>query len=281
MKNLLVLDDGKFVGCEYIARKTIPKEAIYFEGHYPGNPLLPGVLQLELAIITARKFLWDIGKGESRLVKVSKYRFFRSVLPGETVTIKVMLKESGELGFTVLVDLHVENEQVSSGVFVMGESTPEQFSRDVLSKSESTNREEYMGVDEIIQILPQRYPFLQVDRVIKLVPGEAITGLKNISASDYMFWGREICSPFPQSIMIEALLQCAGILGLPLVSKSGVPLFGSITNATFTGNVYPGDQLTLEASVVRILSEAGIMSGSIWVNNRLVCDIENLIFAVK
>lgn len=280
MKNSLILDDGKLVGVEYIARKAIPTETIYFEGHYPGNPIFPGVLQLELATITARKFLWDIGKGETRLLKVIKYRFLRSALPGEIVTIRAKLKESKEPGWTVLAELYVENVQISSGSFIMGNNLPDVLSWDALPEPEA-NREEFIGINEIIKILPHGYPFLQVDRVIKLVPGKEITGLKNISASDYMLWGREICSPYPQSIMIEALSQCAGVLGLQLVSKSGVPLFGSITNATFTGDVYPGDQLILEASVVRVLSDGGIMSGSMRVNNRLVGNIENMIFAVR
>jgi 3-hydroxymyristoyl/3-hydroxydecanoyl-(acyl carrier protein) dehydratase len=78
MKDMLLLDDSKLIGDEYHAWKTIPRDAIFFEGHYPGNKILPGVFHLELASITANKFLCDIHKSNSHLVKVVKYRFFKS-----------------------------------------------------------------------------------------------------------------------------------------------------------------------------------------------------------
>jgi 3-hydroxyacyl-[acyl-carrier-protein] dehydratase len=281
MKNLLILDDGKLIKNEYYAKKLIPKNAVFFEGHYPDSQILPGVFHLELASIAAKKFLLNIKNSNFCLVKVIKYRFFKSVLPGEMLSIRVKQKERSELGWVVSTDLSIGNELVSSGTLVMGEKIPYGLKGDILPEPDLAKRDDYMGIDKIIQILPHRYPFLQLDRVIKIVGMEKISGIKNITTSDYMLWGRDILSPFPQSIMIEALSQCAGILGLQLMSKNGVALFGSITNAIFTDNAYPGDQLILEASVIRALSDGCIMSGRIWVNNRLVCDIENMVSAVR
>lgn len=280
---MLVLDEGKLVDDEYRARKNIPTEAIFFEGHYPDNHILPGVLQLELATIAAEKLLREIGKGGWNLVKVLKYRFFRSVLPGDPVGIRVKIKERGELGWVVLADLNVGNEPASSGILVMGERLPAGLRGEVLPEpeAESANAGTCMGIAEIIKILPHRFPFLQLDRVIKTIEMERITGIKNVTASDYVLWGRDILAPFPPSILIEALSQCAGILGLQLMSKSGVALFGSITNATFNGDVYPGDQLILEAAVIRALSDGCIVSGQIWVKNRLICEVENMVSAVR
>jgi 3-hydroxyacyl-[acyl-carrier-protein] dehydratase len=283
MKNLLILDEDKLVGDEFWARKTIPTEAIFFEGHYPDNPILPGVLQLELATIAAEKLMRETGKGRLNLVKVLKYRFFRSVLPGEPVTIRVRLKERGELGWVVLADLSVANEPASSGILVMGERLSAGLRGEILPEPEAepANAGSCMGIAEIIQILPHRFPFLQLDRVIKIEGMTRITGIKNITASDYVLWGRDILAPFPQSLLIEAVSQCAGILGLQLMSKSGVALFGSITNATFSGETFPGDQLILEATVIRAFSDGCIVSGRIRVNNRLICEVENMVSAVR
>lgn len=108
--------------------------------------------------------------------------------------------------------------------------------------------------------------------------GESVVGLKNVSASDYMYYGVSADYTYPRPIMLESLFQCAGILGLQLIEGNGTPLIGYVGDAKFYGDAYPGDQLILRASVVRIFSNSGIMTGSIVRNERCICKIDNIIF---
>lgn len=283
MKNLLLFNRSQMNGTEYICQKEISAEAIYFEGHYPGNPVFPGVFQIELAVGTAGNLLFNMMQKKLLLVKIDKFRFLETVAPGDVVTVRAKLKAEVENGWCVAVDLHAGEHRVSSGVLTLGEYRSETVLREGEARpAESIEKGKHMGVGDIVHVLPHRYPFLQIDRVIALISGQKVTSVKNITASDYMLWGREAGAPLPKSIIIEALAQTAAILGLEVMGNSDrLPLFGVISNAIFASEAYPGDQLIMEAVAERALSDRGIYTGRAWVGNRLVCEIEKLIFALR
>jgi 3-hydroxyacyl-[acyl-carrier-protein] dehydratase len=281
MKHLLNLEPGDVVESDYVVNKHISPDAIYFDGHYPGNPIFPGVLQLELAIKVATDFLSSLGETSVHLSQIVKFRFYKSVRPGDNLIIKVKSLSKSEYGTTFEAQLFTKDNLTSGGIFLLGNTENYNESHTRFKHDSDTHSTTCLDIDDIKGILPHRFPFLQVDKVISMEPEESIVGLKNVSSSDYMFWGRDTDTIFPRSIIIEALLQCAGILGLKFMNGSGVPLIGFIGNAIFTENAYPGDQLLLKASVVRIFSNSGIMSGSIQKNGRSICDVENLIFTLN
>jgi 3-hydroxyacyl-[acyl-carrier-protein] dehydratase len=112
-----------------------------------------------------------------------------------------------------------------------------------------------MDVQEIRQYLPHRYPFLLVDRVTKLVEGEFIVALKNVSVNEPFFNGHfPEHSVMPGVLIVEAMAQAAGILGFKTMNKK--PQDGSIyyfvgcDNLRFKRPVVPGDRLLLEAYIV-------------------------------
>ncbi|SIS45874.1 3-hydroxyacyl-ACP dehydratase FabZ [Neptunomonas antarctica] len=112
-----------------------------------------------------------------------------------------------------------------------------------------------MDVKEIREYLPHRYPFLLVDRVLELVPGESIVALKNVSVNEPFFTGHFPEHPvMPGVLIIEAMAQAAGILGFKTMDKK--PEDGSIyyfvgsDKLRFKRPVVPGDQLKLEASIL-------------------------------
>ena len=115
--------------------------------------------------------------------------------------------------------------------------------------------ETVMEIDEIREYLPHRYPFLLVDRVVELIPGESIVGYKNISINEPFFDGHFPDKPvFPGVYQVEAMAQVAGILGFRTMNKK--PADGSIyyfvgaDNLRFKRPVVPGDQLMLRAKVL-------------------------------
>ncbi|WP_372737994.1 3-hydroxyacyl-ACP dehydratase FabZ [Neptunomonas sp.] len=112
-----------------------------------------------------------------------------------------------------------------------------------------------MDVNEIREYLPHRYPFLLVDRVLELVPGESIVALKNVTVNEPYFNGHFPEHPvMPGVLIIEAMAQAAGILGFKTMNKT--PQDGSIyyfvgsDKLRFKRPVVPGDQLKLEATIL-------------------------------
>ena len=105
-----------------------------------------------------------------------------------------------------------------------------------------------LEADAIEQIIPHRYPFLLVDRIIEIEEGKSAVGIKNVTANEWFFQGhfpgRKV---MPGVLIIEALAQVAAISLLKGVSMAGkTPLFGGIEHMRFRKPVVPGDQLRLE-----------------------------------
>lgn len=112
-----------------------------------------------------------------------------------------------------------------------------------------------MDVKEIRKYLPHRYPFLLVDRVVELVPGESIVALKNVTVNEPFFNGHFPDHPvMPGVLLVEAMAQAAGVLGFKTMDKT--PQDGSIyyfvgaDDLRFKRPVVPGDQVRLEARIV-------------------------------
>lgn len=111
-----------------------------------------------------------------------------------------------------------------------------------------------MDIHQILQHLPHRYPFLLIDRVLDVVPGERITALKNVSMNEPFFPGHYPHHPvMPGVLIVEALAQAAAILSFKtmgsLPSDDSVYYFVGIDGARFKRPVSPGDQLQLEVSI--------------------------------
>lgn len=114
----------------------------------------------------------------------------------------------------------------------------------------------FLDIHAILKRLPHRYPFLMVDRVLQLVPGESIRAIKNVTFNEPFFTGHFPERPVMPGVMInEALAQACGILAYTTLRK--IPnentrfYFAGIDGCRFRRPVEPGDQLVLEAKVAR------------------------------
>ena len=113
-----------------------------------------------------------------------------------------------------------------------------------------------MDIMEVLEHLPQRYPFLLVDRVVAIEPGKSIHAYKNISINEPFFTGHFPHHPvMPGVLIMEALAQAAGILSFKTMGAKpdddSVFYFVGIDNARFKKPVLPGDQLHLHVEIVR------------------------------
>lgn len=129
----------------------------------------------------------------------------------------------------------------------------------------------------IQEILPHRYPFLLVDKIIELVPRTRIVGIKQVTINEYFFQGHFPEKPvMPGVLIIEALAQCGAILALNEFAdrKSKIPFFSGIENGRFRRPVVPGDTLTLEITALRIGSKVQKMRGEARVDGALAAEAE-------
>ena len=107
---------------------------------------------------------------------------------------------------------------------------------------------------DIMRVLPHRYPFLLVDRVVELEPGRRAVGIKQVTANEPQFTGHFPGRPImPGVLMVEALAQTAGIAVLTLDEYRGkLGLFAGIDDCRFKRLVQPGDTLRLEVTVEKL-----------------------------
>ena len=129
----------------------------------------------------------------------------------------------------------------------------------------------------IQELLPHRFPFLLVDRIIELVPRERIVGIKQVSINEPFFQGHFPGAPvMPGVLVVEALAQVGAVLALREIEDrdSKLVLFTGIREARFRKPVVPGDTLTLEVTALRIGSRVQRMRGEAKVDGQLVADAD-------
>lgn len=138
------------------------------------------------------------------------------------------------------------------------------------------------SITEIMKILPHRYPFLLVDRIVEIEPDKRIVGLKNVSINEQFFQGHFPGAPvMPGVLIIEAMAQVAGVLiyrDLPDREKKLI-YFTGIENARFRRPVVPGDQLRLEMELLSRRNNFGKMNGRATVGDKLVAEAA-VLFAI-
>ncbi|TBR38753.1 MULTISPECIES: 3-hydroxyacyl-ACP dehydratase FabZ [Dyella] len=137
-----------------------------------------------------------------------------------------------------------------------------------------------VNVEQIQHLLPHRYPFLLVDRLIELDPDKRAVGLKNVTINEPFFQGHFPGHPvMPGVLIVEAMAQTAGLLtqiSSRLKGSTGSPLFylAKVDNARFSAIVSPGDQLRLEVSLKRLLRSMGLFEARALVDGKEVASCE-------
>jgi 3-hydroxyacyl-[acyl-carrier-protein] dehydratase len=129
----------------------------------------------------------------------------------------------------------------------------------------------------IQKLLPHRYPFLLVDKIIELVPRERIVGLKQVTIGESFFQGHFPNAPvMPGVLIIEALAQVGALLALNEIEDRDrkLVLFSGIDNARFRRPVVPGDSLILEVTALRIGSKVQRMRGEAKVDGQIAAEAE-------
>lgn len=138
-----------------------------------------------------------------------------------------------------------------------------------------------LGIKEIKEILPHRYPFLLVDRITELEEGLRVSGYKNVTANEQFFQGHfPEESVMPGVLILEAIAQVGAVAILKKEEFKGkIPLFAGADKVRFRQKVVPGDKLELTCEIIKLRGPVGIGKGIATVDGKKVCEAE-IMFAI-
>jgi len=129
-----------------------------------------------------------------------------------------------------------------------------------------------LDFEQVKQIIPQRFPFLMLDRVVEIEPGVRVVGLKNLTGNEWFYQGH-----FPRKAVTPGAMICEAIAQTGIVffhitrleDREVTYLLGSL-KIRFTEPVWPGDQLRIEVTPIKLTSRAGILNAEVKVEDRVV-----------
>ena len=136
-----------------------------------------------------------------------------------------------------------------------------------------------MTIQEILKLLPHRYPMLLVDRVLEIEPGKRIKAIKNVTANEPHFTGHFPGAPImPGVLILESMAQCGALMFLQELPdrESKLFLFGGVDKARFRRPVVPGDQLVIEVECIQRRSNSARVRGVAMVDGVVVAEAEIL-----
>lgn len=136
-----------------------------------------------------------------------------------------------------------------------------------------------MEVEKILELLPHRYPFLLVDRVLEVQGTQKIVGLKNVTFNEPFFQGHFPGHPvMPGVLIIEAMAQTGGLLLMDQIPDraSKVVYFMALDNVKFRKPVVPGDQLRMEVEMLQFRGKVARMKGTALVDGKIAAEAEML-----
>jgi len=132
-----------------------------------------------------------------------------------------------------------------------------------------------IDIKEIMNILPHRYPFLLVDRILEIQNNEKAVGIKNVTINEPFFQGHFPGNPvMPGVLIVEAMAQVAGVLAFKSGVKGTGVLFMSIEKVKFRKPIIPGDQIRFEVNVLHRRGDVWKFAGLAKVDDKVVTEAE-------
>lgn len=146
-----------------------------------------------------------------------------------------------------------------------------------MPQESSSTQNQVLDILEIQKVLPHRYPFLLVDRIVEILPMERVVGIKNVTINEPFFQGHFPGNPImPGVLILEAMAQTGGFLLLNTENDPSGKLvyFTGINNVKFRKPVVPGDQLRFEVEFLKLRRNICKMQGKAFVDDKMVCEAD-------
>ena len=191
-------------------------------------------------------------------------------LAGARVQARVVAQKPSHRGTVTLVRELARHARAAGVAAAPALPDPHRSPRDA-------QRRPVLGIEEIMKVLPHRYPFLLVDRIVELEPKTRVVGIKNVTINEPFFQGHFPGHPImPGVLIVEAMAQTGGMLLLGSFPDPGekVVYFMSLDNVKFRRPVKPGDQLRFELDLTQIRGPVCKMRGIAKVDGEVVCEAD-------
>ncbi len=273
-------------GRRAVGLKNVSVNEPFFEGHFPSAPIMPGVLQVAAMVqvggVLLRRLLGDRARGIATCTGIRRLKFRNPVLPGDRLLVEVSLADDARpdpAGASLRAVVRRNDTVTSQGtvrVAFLDESVlpappPELVPADpTLPGLPAGTSIEPVDVAGIMRIIPHRFPFLLVDRLLHLDVGtQRVVGVKNVTGNEPFFAG---CSlpMVPPYLLVEMAAQVGCALALSDPNNQGkLGFFMAIDEATFIAPVVPGDQLVIDIQTTG-RGRFGKADGKLWVGERQV-----------
>lgn len=187
-------------------------------------------------------------------------------LAGAQVRARIVALKPSHRGTVTLV-----REMVKAGNLTTANGTSPQ------AVSDEPGRKTVYGIEDIMRVLPHRYPFLLVDRILEIEPNKRVVGVKNVTINEPFFQGHFPGHPImPGVLIVEAMAQVGGMLLLGPMEEpeSKVVYFMSLDNVRFRKPVKPGDQIIFEVEIIQIRGRIAKTRGVARVDGEVVAEAE-------
>lgn len=281
----LLIDRAELVEGGVKAVKNLTMDEEFFQGHFPGTPIMPGVLQVESMFQAASLYLTggcDCGSCIPLLTGLSKVKFRKPVTPGDVLLIDIEVtsfeNDLLEVSAKAFVDGALASQALLKISCVKKNELFEMLKPTSLFqpiKEGMINEEHCEDVVAIQKLIPHRYPFILVDKILSFdAEAKSMVGLKNISVNEPFFAGYpEGYCMLPNSLQMEIAAQvgCKYMLSLP-ENEGKIGYFMAIDKATYHQPVLPGDQLVVQTSLAGSRGRFGKAAVEMYVGETLVTE---------
>ncbi len=271
---------------KYIGLKNVSTTEEYFNGHFPGHPIMPGVLQIEammqVATIGLKKKLDPSGNMDIYMKSMSSVKFRKPATPGDRLLIEIeVIKIENNIAEVKAVNKTNAGVTCQANLTISTRPRTLEVEKPELFTDFDKDENIAMDVTQIKEYIPHRYPFLFVD-YIKSVEGPNVTAIKNITYNDPILHSYYPgYSVLPGAIHAEIVAQagCVHTLARP-ENKGKLALFAGIQKSEFFHPVRPGDQLKIEVVLPPSKrSSYGKGTGKMTVGDKIVSQTE-IMFAL-
>ncbi len=259
-------------------------EELYDQGLIQGGDLDNAVVIVDRQLSPdelqklARKFELkeEVALGSNGILGGKKLRFYNEPVRHKTLDL---IGDLALLGVPLKAHVMAARSGHATHVELVKKLRKLHEKKQITGRYQSGSEEKGVVLDSqaIEKVLPHRYPFLLVDKIVDLVPQERVVGVKNVTLNEPFFPGHFPGHPImPGVLIVEAMAQTGAVLLLNMIKDPGkkIAYFMAIDKVRFRKPVLPGDQLFLEVSLIRQRAGSCKMSGRAFVEGKLVAEAE-------